>query len=240
MRLKMQKVLWIALAAALVPATAIAEGSVRGAELGFSWSGLAEGHERHKNNLALEGALEYGFTPGFSAQLDLAQRHFTNTDHEASSFTLHGIGHVNDSFAVGGFIGHEWIGGNHMEHYGLEATHDFGRVTIEGEASLLKNDGNDASILGLDGSYAMTDALSVGARFENVNAYRASGSDTTALDATVGYALPSGVKIDGSIGLVDGNRSDREITLGLGVKMQMGGNGVTFGQRGLAQAIKGN
>lgn len=236
----MQKIIPMALIAALLPVTAMAEGSVRGAELGFAWSGLIEGQQKHKNNLALEGAVEYGFTPGFSAQLDVAQRHFTNSNDEGSTFTLHGIGHVNDGFAVGGFLGHEWIGGNHMEHYGLEATHDFGQVTVEGEASLLKNDGDDATILGLDGSYAMNDALSVGARFQNVNAYSHDSSDTTAIDATIGYAMPSGVKIDGSLGVVDGNQSDREMTIGLGVKMQMGGNGVTFGKRGLAQAIVGN
>lgn len=234
----MQKIVPLALVAALLPATVLAEGSVRGAELGFTWSGLIEGQERHKNNIALEGAVEYGFTPGFSAQLDVAQHHFTNSDKEATNVTLHAIGHVNDGFAVGGFLGHEWVGGNHMEHYGLEATRDFGLLTLEGNATLLKNDGNDATIFGLDGRYAMSDALSLGARLETVDADH--GADTQALDATIGYAMPSGVKIDGSLGLVDGNRMDRELTVGLGLKLLMGGNGVTFGKRGLSQAIIGD
>ncbi|WP_444459977.1 hypothetical protein [Rhodobacter capsulatus] len=234
----MHKIVPLALVAALLPVAALAEGSVRGAELGFTWSGLAEGQQRHKNNLALEGAVEYGFTPGFAAQLDVAQHHFTNSNDEATNVTLHAIGHVNDGFAVGGFLGHEWVGGNHMEHYGLEATHDFGLLTVEGNATLLKNDGNDATILGLDGRYALTDALSLGGRVKTVNADH--GSDTTAFDATLGYAMPSGVKIDGSLGLVDGNQSDRELTVGLGVKLLMGGNGVTFGKRGLSQSIIGN
>lgn len=233
----MQKIVPLALVAALLPATVLAEGSVRGAELGFTWSGLIEGQERHKNNIALEGAVEYGFTPGFSAQLDVAQHHFTNSDKEATNVTLHAIGHVNDGFAVGGFLGHEWVGGNHMEHYGLEATRDFGLLTVEGNATLLKNDGNDATIFGLDGRYAMSDALSLGGRLKTVDADH--GADTQALDATIGYAMPSGVKIDGSLGLVDGNRMDRELTVGLGVKLLMGGNGVTFGKRGLSQAIIG-
>ena len=234
----MQKIVPLALVAALLPATVLAEGSVRGAELGFTWSGLIEGQERHKNNIALEGAVDYGFTPGFSAQLDVAQHHFTNSDKEATNVTLHAIGHVNDGFAVGGFLGHEWVGGNHMEHYGLEATRDFGLLTVEGNATLLKNDGNDATIFGLDGRYAMSDALSLGGRLKTVDADH--GPDTQALDATIGYAMPSGVKIDGSLGLVDGNRMDRELTVGLGVKLLMGGNGVTFGKRGLSQAIIGD
>lgn len=234
----MHKIVPLALVAALLPVTALAEGSVRGAEIGFSWSGLLEGQQRHKNNLALEGALEYGITPGFAVQADVAQHHFTDSNKEATNVTLHGIGHVNDRFAVGGFLGHEWVGGNHMEHYGLEAKHEFGLLTLEGNATLLKNDGNDATILGLDGRYAMSDALSLGGRLKTVDADH--GSDTTAIDATLGYAMSSGVKIDGSLGLVDGNRSDRELTMGLGVKLLMGGNGVTFGKRGLSQAIIGN
>ena len=236
----MQKIVPLALIVALFPVTVLAEGSVRGAELGFTWSGLVEGQERHKNNLALEGGVEYGFTPGFSAQLDVAQHHFTNSNKEATNVTLHAIGHVNDGFAVGGFLGHEWVRGNHMEHYGLEATHDFGLLTVEGNATLLKNDGNDATILGLDGRYALSDALSLGARIENVNAYSAAKPDTTAIDATIGYAMPSGVRIDGSLGVVDGNQMHRELTVGLGVKLLMGGNGVTFGKRGLSQAIIGD
>ncbi len=232
----MRKFVTIALLS-LTPASALAEGAVNGAELGFAWSGFLPSDTRAANNLALHGALDYGFTPNLAAQLDLAQHHYTYTNDEGGNVTLHAIGHVGQATALGAFLGHEWIDGDHLEHYGLEAKHEFGLIGVEGYTAWVENDTTDASIIGLSGSYAMSEALSFGGRFETIDTE--GGTDTTALDATVAYAMPHGVTLDGSLGLIDGNKMDTEVTFGLGIRTTLGGNGVTFGRRGVQELIPG-
>ena len=233
----MRKLAMIAVVA-LAPGATLAQGTVNGAELGFAWSGFLANDVRAANNLSLQGALEYGFTPTFAAQLDLAQHHYTYSNDEGGNVTLHAIGHVGQATALGGFLGHEWIDGDHLEHYGLEAKHEFGLIGVEGYTAWIENDTTDASIIGLSGSYAMTDALSLGGRFETIDTE--GGTDTTALDATLAYAMPRGVTLDGSVGLIDGNKMDTEVTFGFGIRTTLGGNGVTFGRRGVQELIPGN
>ena len=233
----MRKLAMIALVA-LAPGAALAQGMVNGAELGFAWSGFLANDVRAANNLALQGALEYGFTPKFAAQLDVAQHHYTYSNDEGVTATLHAIGHLGEATALGGFLGHEWVDGDHFEHYGLEAKHEFGLTTVEGYTAWVADENTDASIVGLSGRYAMSDALALGGRFETINTK--DGIDTSALDATLSYAMPRGVTLDGSLGLIDGNEMDTEVTFGLGIRTTLGGNGVTFARRGVQELIPGN
>lgn len=233
----MQKLIIMAVVAALAPVAALAEGSVTGAELGFNYSSFAEADARDTNKATLSGSLEYAFTNTFAMQADVAQNFYGLSNWNGSVVTLHTLAHLGESFALGGYFGHEWIDGNHVEHYGLEAKQTFGVISVEGELGKIVDGNSDATSMGLSGSYALTDQLSLGGGLRNVDD---SGDDYSRVDATAAYTMASGLQLNGGLGIVDKEGDDAETTFGFGVKKTFGGSdGTTFGSRGLQSLLPG-
>lgn len=232
----MQKLLTLAAVAALMPCAALAEGMVNGAEVGLSYSSLADGGARDAHKTALDGALEYGFSPNFAAELDVSQSYFGDDDLDGTALTGHAIYHGNGGLALGAYAGHEWIDDDGAAHYGVEAAKDFGQMTVQGQFGKIDAGAQLITSYELGAQTALNDQLTLGASYQGLEM---RSRDLVRADATLDYALPSGVKLSGSLGVMDGDGMDAEATFGLGVHATFGGKGATFGQRGLLAFMPG-
>ncbi|MFD2175314.1 outer membrane beta-barrel protein [Rhodobacter lacus] len=228
----------LACALVLAPLTASAEGIVTGAEVGLAYSSLADAGARGTHKTTLEGALEYGVTPRFGVQLDLAQSYFGAADISGTAFTTHGIFHADGGLSLGGYLGHEWVDGDDATHYGAEARKSFGTTTVSGQFGKIDTGNRMVTSYGVGADMMLSDQLTLGASYQALDT---STNDMMRADARLGYALPSGVQISGSIGLMDGDGMDTEATFGLGIHTSFGsGRGVSFDRRGLMAFLPGS
>lgn len=233
----MKRALALALCATtLIPAAAQAE--ITNAEVGFDYSTFADGRANDMHKATLGGALEFAISPQFSVQANLAQRYYGLADWDGTTFALHGIWHISDAAAIGGFVGKDWLddGNNNAEFYGLEYKGNTGLITYEAYGTYADGEHDDGYGLGLRGAYAMNDRLSLGARFETMNA----DANLTRLGATAQYEFLPGLQANGELGLADPEDSDKEVFLSLGLKATFGaGQGVTFSGRGVQEILPG-
>jgi hypothetical protein len=210
---------------------------ITGASIGLNYSTFAEDGMRDTNKASLGGSLEAAITPSFSIQTDIASHHFGFLDDSGQSFAAHGIYHMSNGAAIGGFAGRDWMAGNNIDLWGVEARNSFGMIDVEGNLTFLDSDSGRGNSVGLRGDYALSDQFSFGGRFDYVD----DGSETlTRVGAIADFAPQNGMVLTGEIGAADLPNDNVEPYVGLGVKMTFGGNrGTTFGSRGLQDLLPG-
>ncbi|SOC08231.1 porin family protein [Rhodobacter maris] len=227
-----------AVSLALLPMGASAEGVVTGAEVGLDYSSLADAGARGTHKTTLEGALEYGLTPRVGLQFDLAQSYFGAANVSGTAFTTHAIFHADGGLSLGGYLGHEWVDGDDASHYGAELRKSFGNTTVSGDFGKIDTGTRMVTSYGFGADMMMNDQLTLGASYQALDT---STNDMMRADARLSYALPSGVEISGSLGLMDGDGMNTEATFGLGIHTSFGsGRGVSFDRRGLMAFLPGS
>lgn len=233
----MQKLLLLSIGAALALPQAGLATEVTGAEIGLSYSTLADSKARDVNKTTLGGAVELGFGPQFSVQGDIATRYLDGIDESGKNATAHAIYHLPGDMAVGAFIGKDWLAGQSVEYTGLEAAGTMGAIDYEAAFTHMDSEGTHGNQLGLQANYALNPQLGLGGRFDTLHS---EGDNMSRLSATAGYRINPGTMLTGELGFVDGDGMDAESFVGIGLKATFGATGgVTFGGRGLQEFIPG-
>ena len=210
---------------------------ITGANIGLNYSTFAEHGMRDTNKASLNGSLEAGFGPNFSIQTDIGAHQFGILDDSGQNFALHGIYHMSNGASVGAFAGRDWLAGQNLDLWGLEARNTFGMFDVEGNLTFIDGDNGRGNAVGLRSDYAFSNQLSLGGRFDYVD----DGSETlTRVGALADFVPQDGMVISGEVGAADLPDDNVEPYVGLGLKMTFGGNrGTTFGSRGLQDILPG-
>ena len=194
------------------------------------------------SSTSYRAGVEVGIYGGFGAAADLSFQNFGD-EEGVRSFTLHGI---YDAFAlatVGAFVARDSADGADADSFGIEAGRSFGPAGVEGFLALVDDEGSDYRVLGVEGVYDITPAISVNGSFGALDAdggglsrialggeYR-FGNTGPAVYAEVGRVS---VEEDGGAFGVSTNY------IGFGARLAIGPNsGTTFDSRGLSELITG-
>jgi outer membrane scaffolding protein for murein synthesis (MipA/OmpV family) len=225
----------VACSAALLPQMGAAE--IVNAEIGFNYGAFVGNDLSGSNKSELSGSMEYAFSPKFSVQGDMALRYLDDTSFDSHAFTLHGVYNLNQSTAVGLFVGRDWVNSNSVDFYGVEAAGNFGQISYDGALTHLDGGGDDATTLSLAGAYALNDQLDLGGNF---GYFDVDGINLTKVGMTAGYDLTPGVKMTGEFGLMDFDGQTTESYIGVGIKATFGQKGgTTFDRRGYIDFLPG-
>ncbi len=186
------------------------------------------------------GGLEYSINRQFAVAVDASSYRLDNINTTASSFTLHGIYHLSESASVGAFAGQDSASDSNVMLYGIEGGTEFSGGVIGGYFALSNGDSDDATMFGLDASYALNEAFTIVGDLDVT-----SLDDDTATNISVGaeYQMPRGPKFYGHIGSLnaDGNGvGGNETYVGLGARIEFGAaRGTTFDQRSRFETLAG-
>ncbi|WP_226778966.1 porin [Oceaniglobus trochenteri] len=192
--------------------------------------------------LSLEGAVEFGITPQFGVEVDLAYRDFGVSDENGSNLTLHGIYHLNDDTALGLFYGRDWVSGEHADYLGLEARSTFDAFRVEGYAAHGDSEGEKATFAGLSGGYALNDAFSIETSIDYVSFEDGASLRRVGLRGEYAFAPRVSAYAEvGSVRVADQGFSDSETFVGVGASFALGDKkGATFGSRGILKITPGS
>ncbi|MBY6137956.1 hypothetical protein KUV26_00730 [Leisingera daeponensis] len=227
-----------AAAAAAAMAGSLQAAEITGGSFDLSTSAFADDTDFARK--AVGGALELGFSRGFSTQLDLFYADFNATRLEGANATLHGIAHVSDSTSLGLFYGVEEAGNDEYDFYGIEAGHEFGFA----DAEFYLGEGDDGAISGTIAGIAIrkdvTSQFTINAGLDHLDL---GSIDLTRIAAGAEYDIGEGAKFYGELGSLNAdaqNLSGNEAFVGIGFKWDFGANrGTTFGRRGLVSKLPG-
>ncbi|NEX45376.1 hypothetical protein G3572_04115 [Rhodobacter sp. ETT8] len=189
------------------------------------------------NKLSFGSALEFGLTPDIALQGDFAYSKFDATGLSNTGVGLHGIYHLNESTSLGAFIGRDNIDGRNLNYYGVEVAHQMGMFETEAFVTIAKDGGKDGTVFGLKGDYVISDAVTVGARFDQL---KVEGADAAKFAVTGEVAALPGLNLTGELGRgrIKGYGADPYV--GVGVKVNFGAkNGATFGNRSILDLLPG-
>lgn len=228
------------LAAALLAAAA---GSAQAQGFGFSGGeisaeALAFGGDIGKT--AYSGALEFGITRNISVAVDLGFYGLQTLDLQADTATIHGIYQMSETVSLGAFYGQDTLEGDDAQVFGIEAGTELGAAAVEGYFAKLDGAGDNATLLGVSGTYGFTDSISALGSF-NIADLGDSSSNRLALGGQ--YTIASGPDLWAEIGTLkvdDGVSTSDDMFVSIGARIEFGAaRGTTFGRRSLFETASG-
>lgn len=193
------------------------------------------------NTLSGTGAFEFGMGDRASAQLDLGIYGYGFVGLEATNVVLHGIYDVMPQSSVGLFLGLERAAGSTTDFYGLEYGQSFGAGGFEVYAGRGEEAGVRGTVMGVEGSFAVNDAVGIGLKLDNADFNGVA--DVTRLGVKGTYAVGRGTSLYGEVGTVRADvlgLSNSEPFLGVGMSFNLGNDEATFGRRGLLNLLPGS
>lgn len=235
---------YLALATVVAPVfvplfVAPAAAQVTGGEVALSYSAFTD--QGDVNRTSIEGALEYSFGQNFSMQGDLAHHSFGASNENATTVTLHGIYHLNDSTSLGAFLGRDQAAGENVTTYGLEFGRDLGRIDLEGYLGGFSDSGTDGTLIGGQARYAYTPQIGFGANFDYGRLD--SNVDLTRFGVNADYKFAGGPVISAEIGQLHANAfglGGTEAYAKIGIGFEFGAKrGATFNTRSLTRLLPG-
>ncbi|MEJ6398951.1 hypothetical protein [Yoonia sp. 208BN28-4] len=229
-----------ALAAALVVVVAApASAQVTGGSLGIEYSTPIDGDDF--GGTAYYGAIEYGFNRDFSVSADLSGYRLDNIDTDASSLTLHGVYHLNETLSVGAFYGLDKLEtSDAVGLYGVEAGTEFLGGEVEGYLGQVDGNISTATVLGADGIYSFGNGFSA---IGNAAFSFQDDSDVSRIAVGAQYDMLDGPQFYVEVGQTDvevGGISDDDTFIAVGTRVAIGAQrGTTFGPRSLFEILPG-
>lgn len=180
------------------------------------------------------GSLEFNVFDGFSVAGDLNYYGFRGFGGNSTGATLHGLYSLGPDTAVGLFYGQDWTDTDTLDHYGLEGSTSFGAAGVQGFVGMVNGAVDDATMLGVSGTYDLGNVFTATADFGVVDAD--SGSTTR---ASIGgeMTLFNGPQVYAELGQISGDTTD-ETFISLGARIAIGPqSGTTFDSRGLYEIL---
>lgn len=222
----------IALIAAVsaAPTFALAQGFT-GAELSAGM--MAWSDDTDLGASSYSGGLEFGVISGIGVAADISRHNWRGEEGNSTSYTLHGLYALTNDATVGVFVGQDRRDLGNTDVYGIEGATSISGIEIEGYLGRFDGVLGDGTILGLDGAFAFTDAISATASAGIVNA----DDSMTSLSLGGEYRFGSGPTVFAEIGRADiTGESENFVTIGGRIEL---GQGTTFGARGLTDILPG-
>ena len=206
--------------------------SFSGAEI--SAETLAFSDDSDFGQTTYNGSLEFNVFGGFSVAGDLNYYGFRGFGGNSTGAALHGFYSLGPDTAVGLFYGQDWTDTDTLDHYGLEGSTRFGAAGVEGFLGMVNGPVDDATMLGISGTYDLGNVFTATADFGVVDAD--SGSITR---ASIGgeMTLFDGPQVFAELGQISSDTSD-EAFISLGARIAIGPQGgTTFDSRGLFEIL---
>lgn len=218
-------------AAVLAPHLAAAQG-FSGAELSAGM--LAYTEDTNLGASSYAGSLEFGLFAGIGVGADIARHTWRGEEGNSTSYTLHGMYEVTPDATAGLFVGQDRRDLGETDVYGIEGATSISGIGIEGFVGRYDGDLGTGTMLGLNGAFAFTDALSATAAAGVVN-----GEGATMNTVSLGgeYSFGSGPIVYAEVGQQDLG-DDPATFISLGARIELG-QGTTFGGRGLTDLLPG-
>ncbi len=215
---------------AAVPTLTLAQGFV-GAEI--SGSMLAYSSDTDMGETNYNGGLEFGIVPGISVAADFAYHGFRGLDGNSSTLTVHGLYDLSPTATVGLFYGQDRRDGGDSDLYGIEGATTLSGISVDGYLGRYEGDLGEGTLLGVNGAFAFTDAISATASAGIVNA------DENWKRLSIGgeYQFGNGPTVFAEVGKFDGD-VDGENFISIGARIELG-QGTTFGPRGITEILPG-
>jgi hypothetical protein len=228
-----------AIAAVLLAAvSAPASAQVTGGSLGIEYSAPTDGGDF--GGTAYYGAIEYAFNRDISVAADLSGYRLDNINTDASSLTLHGIYHIDETLSVGAFYGVDRVNEGNVALYGLEGGTEFMGGQVEGYLGRVDGTLSTATIVGVDGLYGLSNGFSLTG---SVDLSRQDDTDISRFALGTQYDMQDGPQFFAEIGSVsaeNGGIAADDTFIGVGARVAIGANrGTTFDPRSLFEILPG-
>lgn len=221
-----------ALFAALVAAPVVAFGQgFEGAELSAGMMAWTE--DTNLGAASYSGGLEFGVISGIGIALDISRHNWRGEDGNSTTYTLHGLYDVSPAATAGLFVAQDRRDLGNTDIYGLEGATTVSGISVEGYLGRIDGDLGTGTLLGVNGGFAFSDALSATASAGVVNL----AESYTSLSLGGEYRFGSGPTVFAEIGRSDlGGDPATSVTLGARIDL---GAGTTFGARGITDILPG-
>ena len=224
---------------------AAAAGSAQAQGFGFSGGeisaeALAYGDGGDIGKTAYSGALEFGITRNISVAVDLGFYGLQTLDLQADTATIHGIYQMSETVSLGAFYGKDTLEGSDARIFGIEGGTEFGGAAVEGYFAKLDGAGDNATLLGVSGTYGFSDSISALGSFSIADL-----GDSSSNRLAVGgqYTIASGPDLWAEIGTLkidDGVNTSNDMFIGIGARIEFGAaRGTTFDRRSLFETATG-
>ena len=229
--------------AAVILAAAV--GSAQAQGFGFSGGeisaeALAYSDSGDIGKTAYSGALEFGITQHISVAVDLGFYGLQTLDLQADTATIHGIYQLNETVSLGAFYGQDTLEGDDARLFGIEGGTEFGAAAVEGYFAKLDGAGDNATLLGVSGTYGFSQSISALGSF-NIADLGDASSNRLALGGQ--YTIANGPDLWAEIGTLkidDGVSASDDTFISIGARIEFGAaRGTTFGRRSLFETASG-
>ena len=224
---------------------AAAAGSAQAQGFGFSGGeisaeALAYSDSGDIGKTAYSGALEFGITQHISVAVDLGFYGLQTLDLQADTATIHGIYQLNETVSLGAFYGQDTLDGDDARLFGIEGGTEFGAAAVEGYFAKLDGAGDNATLLGVSGTYGFSQSISALGSF-NIADLGDASSNRLALGGQ--YTIANGPDLWAEIGTLkidDGVSASDDTFISIGARIEFGAaRGTTFGRRSLFETASG-
>ena len=219
-------------------APAFAQG-ITGGQLGVEYNAPTDGSDF--GGTTYSGGLEYAITRQFSVAVDATAYNPDTLNIDGSNITAHGIYHLSDAASAGVFYGQDSLDNGDARVYGIEGGTELMGGTVEGYIGRVDGDGEDATIIGVDGAYALQQGFSVIGSADLLS----FNDDASVSRASIGaqYDMPGGPQFYAHIGTISveaaGLAADQSF-IGVGARVAFGTQrGTTFDGRSSLAPVAG-
>lgn len=189
---------------------------------------------------AYSGALEFGITRTISIAVDLGFYGLQTLDLQADTATIHGIYQMSEAVSLGAFYGQDTLGGEDAQLFGIEGGTEIGAAAVEGYFAKLDGSADNATLLGVSGTFGFTDNIAALGSF-NIADLGDSSSNRLAIGGQ--YTIASGPDLWAEIGTLkvdDGTSTTDDTFVSIGARIEFGAaRGTTFGRRSLFETATG-
>jgi hypothetical protein len=203
--------------ALMVTATVAQAFEFKGAQVNLEYRDAQNGQSQLQ--LEASGALSFG--SGFGAQAGIKNADYDTAGDGAFGFEAHLTYDLGTDVVLGAFAGKETFSSS-FQYVGIEASYGVDAFGLEASWSKYSGSGFDSRFLTLDGSYGLSDKVSLLAGYHSGDGDL--GGDYKYVGA--GYDVTNGVSVSAKYG--DGDFSGRVLSVGVGYTF---GNGAAFTQR---------
>lgn len=221
-----------ATAVVFVPHMTLAQG-FEGAELSAEM--LAYTEDTNLGASSYAGGLEFGIIAGIGVGANIARHNWRGEDGNSTSYTLHGMYDVTSTATAGLFVAQDRRDAGDTDIYGIEGATSLSGIGIEGFLGRYDGTLGTGTMLGVNGAFGFTDALSATASAGIINGEDDISMSTVSLGGE--YSFGTGPTVYAELGQQDLGE-DPATFVSVGARIALG-QGTTFGGRGLTDLLPG-
>ncbi|MCC7319598.1 MAG: hypothetical protein IT542_01330 [Rubellimicrobium sp.] len=219
------------IAALLVAPTVTLAQGFSGAELSAGMMAWSEDTNLGASSYA--GGVGFDLVAGIGVEADISRHNWRGVEGNSTAYTLHATYGIVPGTTIGVFAGQDRREAGDSTLYGIEGATTLGGFDLSGYLGQVDGASGTGSILGLDASFAFSDALAATARAGVVD----DGTSMSSIALGGEYRFGQGPVVFAQVGRSDeSGTAATYVTLGGRIEL---GDGTAFGPRGLTDVIPG-